>query len=133
MPFTVRMHDEPTEPAAPSRRPPEAELAGRLRHASWRRNLLFVATLVALFAVFLGAVPLADALAARPRVFALFWAGCFVLVALILALAVYDLARVRREHRLRSRELEKDLAQVAAEAREAARRLREEEEGGSRG
>ena len=126
------MHDEPSEPTAPSGSLPYSEPAGGLRRASWRRNLLFVATLVALVAVFLGAVPLADVLAARPRLFAIFCAGCFVLVAFILALAVYDLARVRREHRLRSRELEKELARVAAEARDAARRLREEEEGGPR-
>jgi hypothetical protein len=104
-----------------------------IRRSVYRRNLLFVLTLVTLFTVFLGAVPLADDLAARPEIFAVFWAGCFLLAAFILGLACYDLARVREDHRRRSRELEKELARVAAEAREAARLLREEEAEGGEG
>jgi len=127
LPFIVAMQDETDEP--PRARDRELKSPGPrgMRRAVYRRNVLFVTTLATLVFVFLGAVPFADSLATRPLAFALFWGGCFVLAAFILALALYDLARVRREHRLRSRELEQELARAAAEARDLARRIKEEE------
>ncbi len=104
-----------------------------LRRSRLRRNVLFVSTLATLLLVFLGAVPWAEWLAARPLGFTLFWGLCFVLAAFVLALAIYDLSRVRREHGHRVRQLERELADLATEAREAARRLREDETGGEEG
>ncbi len=124
--LTTRMQEH-TEKASKTsgirnqERPPRG-----VRRPVFRRNLLFFATLTTLVLVFLGAVPFSGSLASRPLSFAVFWGGCFLLAGFILALAIYDLARVRHEHRLRARELEKELAEVAAEAREAARQLREE-------
>ena len=62
----------------------------------FRRNFLFVATLVTLALVFLGAVPFHEKLSQSAVRFTVFWAGVFVLAAGVLALAIYDLARVRR-------------------------------------
>jgi hypothetical protein len=90
-----------------------------------RRNLLFVATLVTLVLVFLGAVPYHEKLSLSAVRFTVFWAGVFVLAAGVLALAIYDLARVRRDHQKRVRELEKELAAAAADARELMRRQAE--------
>jgi len=95
----------------------------RRRTYRFRRNLLFVTTLVTLVLVYLGAVPFHERLSASVARFTVFWAGVFVLAAFVLAMAVYDLARVRRDHRLRVRELEKELAATAAEARDLARRM----------
>jgi len=93
----------------------------------FRRNFLFVATLLTLVLVFLGAVPYHERLSESVARFTIFWAGVFVLATAVLALAIYDLARVRREHQRRVRELEKELAAAAADAREMMRRHREEE------
>lgn len=107
-----------------------ANKSGGVRPISFRfrRNLLFVATLLTLVLVFLGAVPFHEKLSASPLRFAVFWIGIFVLVAGVLVLALYDLARVRREHQLRVRDLEKELAAAAAEARAL---MRERERGGN--
>jgi multisubunit Na+/H+ antiporter MnhB subunit len=91
----------------------------------FRRNFLFVATLVTLVLVFLGAVPFHEKLSESAVRFTVFWAGVFVLATVVLALAVYDLARVRRDHQMRVRELEKELAAAAADARELIRRQAE--------
>jgi hypothetical protein len=48
-------------------------------------------------------------------------------VVVILVLAVQDLLRVRREHGRLNRQLEKELAEVAAETRELARKARHPE------
>lgn len=106
----------------------EAGKPGGVRPISFRfrRNLLFVSTLLTLVLVFLGAVPYHEKLSASPVRFAVFWLGIFVLVAGVLILALYDLVRVRREHQLRVRDLEKELAAAAAEAR-ALMRERERE------
>lgn len=104
-------------------RPPETKPLFTFR---FRRNLLFVATLLTLVLVFLGAVPYQEKLSLSAFRFTVFWAGVFVLAAGVLALAIYDLARVRREHQMRVRELEKDLAAAAAEARELMRQQEEE-------
>ena len=93
-----------------------------------RRNLLFLCTLATLLLVFLGAVPLHPLLSAQLLRFTIFWAFVFVLAAFVLGLALYDLSRVRRDHGKRVRELEKELAAAAAEARELMRRRGEEAE-----
>lgn len=95
----------------------EKSVGARSVSFRFRRNLLFVATLLTLVLVFLGAVPYHEKLAESPMRFAIFWIGIFVLVAAILALALYDLVRVRRDHKRRVRELERELAAAAAEAR----------------
>lgn len=95
----------------------------------FRRNFLFVATLLTLVLVFLGAVPFHERLAGSVVRFTIFWAGVFVLATAVLVLAIYDLARVRHDHKRRVRELEKELAAAAADAREMMRRHREEEDG----
>lgn len=94
----------------------------------FRRNFLFVATLVTLILVFLGAVPYHEKLSQSAVRFTVFWAGVFVLATAVLALAVYDLARVRREHRMHVRELEKELAAAAADARELMRQQQQQEQ-----
>ncbi|HQZ28418.1 MAG TPA: hypothetical protein PK648_09725 [Verrucomicrobiales bacterium] len=91
-----------------------------------RRNFLFVLTALTLVAVFVGAVPLGPYLMANPLWFSLFWCVSFLFVVFVLVLAVYDLTRVRRDHRRRVRELEKDLAVAAADAREMARQHAED-------
>jgi ABC-type siderophore export system fused ATPase/permease subunit len=97
----------------------------------FRRNFLFVATLVMLVLVFLGAVPYHEKLSGSAVRFTVFWAGVFFLATAVLALAVYDLARVRREHQMRVRELEKEFAAAAAEARELMRQQQDQDRDGS--
>ncbi len=98
-----------------------------IRHRPYRRNLLFISTIVALILVFVGALPMGPFLMERPLGFALFWLGCFLLVGFVFILAIYDLIRIRSDHRHRMIELEKELAKAAEEAREiAARELRDE-------
>lgn len=83
-------------------------------------------TLATLVIVFLGAVPFGPTLMKSPFWFATFWSACFILVGVVLLLAFYDLIRIRKDHRRRMRELEKELARAAEEARRIAR---EEAEG----
>lgn len=92
-----------------------------LRHRPYRRNLLFFTTLATLVLVFLGAVPLGKVLAATPVWFAAFWIVVFLLAAFVLLLAVYDLIRIRKDHRKRLSGLEEELAEAAEEARRLAR------------
>lgn len=94
---------------------------GFLRHRPRRRNVLFGTTLVTLVIVFLGAVPFGPALMQKPFWFTVFWSGCFVLVGVVLLLAFYDLVRIRKDHRRRMKDLEKELANAAEEARRIAR------------
>lgn len=98
-----------------------------LRHRPYRRNLLFVTTLATLVLLFAGAVPLAPRLAASPFWFALFWIAVFLLASFVLLLAIYDLIRIRKEHRARMVELENELAEAAEEARQLAEELKAEE------
>jgi hypothetical protein len=102
---------------------PESWREGSVR----RRNRLFFLTLGTLGWVFVGAVPAAQWLGRNPGWFAVFWCLGFVLVVVILVLAVQDLLRVRREHGRLNRQLEKELAEVAAETRELARKARHPE------
>ena len=98
---------------------------GVLLHAVARRNLLFGLTLLTLVLVFIGAVTLGETLMGMPLAFTVFWLACFILVVLILLLAFYDLRRVRREHAKRLRDLDKELAATAAEARRLMREMKE--------
>ena len=91
-----------------------------VRHRPYRRNLLFITTLITLALVFAGAVPLAPALIQKPVAFFLFWTLCFLLVGFVLLLAIYDLMQIRREHRIRMNKLEQELADAADEARRLA-------------
>lgn len=91
-----------------------------IRHRPYRRNLLFITTIVTLILVFAGAIPLGAYLMERPLSFTLYWLGCFSLVGFVFILAVYDLIRIRSDHRHRMIELEKELADAAEEAREIA-------------
>ncbi|MEM7603250.1 MAG: hypothetical protein AAF357_17795 [Verrucomicrobiota bacterium] len=92
-----------------------------LRHRPYRRNLLFFTTLATLILVFLGAVPLGTLLAKNPVWFAAFWIVVFLLAAFVLLLAIYDLIRIRKDHRKRLNGLEQELADAAEEARRLAR------------
>jgi len=116
----ARVDDEPSKTTG---RVAMALATGRviLRHRPYRRNLLFVLTLVTLAMVFLGAAPLAPALGERPLGFFFFWAVCFLLAGFVLLLAIYDLVRIRGEHRRRLEELERELAEATEEARRLAR------------
>lgn len=98
---------------------------GLLQHPTARRNLLFALTLLTLILVFVGAVPLAETLVREPLAFTVFWLTCFILVILVLVLAFYDLMRVRREHARRVRDLDKELAAAAGEARRLMREMKE--------
>lgn len=99
--------------------------AGVLQHPTARRNLLFGLTLLTLILVFVGAVPLGETLMREPLAFAVFWLTCFILAVLVLVLAFYDLMRVRREHARRVRDLDKELAAAAEEARRLMREMKE--------
>lgn len=99
-----------------------------LRHRPYRRNLLFVTTLLTLALVFAGAVPLGKMLMGRPTLFVLFWALCFLLAGFVLLLAVYDLLQIRREHQHRMDRLEEELSEAADEARRLARENLEKRE-----
>ncbi|MEM6279456.1 MAG: hypothetical protein AAF733_08265 [Verrucomicrobiota bacterium] len=92
-----------------------------LRHRPYRRNLLFFTTLATLILVFVGAVPLGRLLATSVKWFAAFWIVVFLLAAFVLLLAIYDLIRIRKDHRKRMSSLEKELAEATEEARRLAR------------
>lgn len=89
-----------------------------LKRRSFRRNLLFGSTLLTLVLVFVGAVPLNRVLAESIVSFACFWIVVLLLVGFILLLALYDMIRIRVEHRERLQDLEKELADAAEEARQ---------------
>jgi len=101
-----------------------------LRNRDYRRNLLFGTTLFCLVCVFCGAVFFGDWLTTRPIAFVLYWMSCFLLASFVLILAVYDLFRVRRDHRKRMRELDRELEKAAEEAR---RIVAEEQSGKGQG
>lgn len=92
-----------------------------LRHRPYRRNLLFFTTLVTLILVFIGAVPLGRLLATSVKWFSAFWIVVFLLAAFVLLLAIYDLIRIRKDHRHRMSSLEKELAEATEKARKLAR------------
>ena len=77
-----------------------------LHTRKYRRNLLFGFTLAMLVMVLVGSMLIGDSLARRPIVFATYWALCFVLLFAVLALALYDLMRVRSEHQAEIRRLD---------------------------
>jgi hypothetical protein len=98
-----------------------------VRNQRLRRNALFGLTLLTLLLVFGGSVILGDGLMKKPMAFMIFWGLCFLLVCLVLLLALYDLLAVRREHRQRLRELDRQVVEAAELAkREAAERDEEE-------
>ncbi|MCB1087518.1 MAG: hypothetical protein KDM63_10770 [Verrucomicrobiae bacterium] len=88
-----------------------------LRDRRLRRNALFGVTLLTLILVFGGELVLGDGLMKHPVAFTVFWGICFGLVGLVLLLALYDLLAVRREHRQRVRDLEREVALDFAEAK----------------
>lgn len=92
-----------------------------LRHRPYRRNLLFFTTLTTLVLVFVGAVPLGRVLMTAPIWFAAYWIVVFLLAAFVLLLAIYDLIRIRKEHRKRVSTLEEEMAEAANEARRIAK------------
>ena len=91
-----------------------------LRDRRLRRNALFGLTFLTLLLVFGGTVFLGDGLMRNPMAFFLFWGICFLMTGLVLLLALYDLLAVRRRHRRRARDLERELAEAAEEARRLA-------------
>ncbi len=103
-----------------------------LRVRRYRRNLLFILTLLVLLMSFGGAVLFIEPLMARPVIFTVYWAVCFGLVFLILMLAIYDLMRVRVEGQKSMREMETKLEGIKAEALEAAARVKREQEKAAR-
>ncbi len=98
-----------------------------IRHRSYRRNLLFVSTLLTLLLVFLGAAPLTEVLNQSPFWFAIFWIACFFMVGFVLLLALYDLVAIRQEHRERMHKLEQELSDAAEEARQLAEEAKKSE------
>ena len=111
-----------------------------LHNRRLRRNLLFGLTLAMLVMVLLGSVVLGESLARRPLMFTLFWALCFVLLFAVLALALYDLMRVRSEHHAEMRlldakmsaEMEKLRDKAKAEAGDEEEQEDSKEEGGGK-
>lgn len=100
-----------------------------LRNRKFRRNLLFGFTLLTIFLVFGGAVVLGEKLMEHPVAFLLFWLICFSLVGFILMLAIYDLGRIRKEHRRQVRSLDRELDEISDEAaRLAAEALKKDAE-----
>ena len=97
-----------------------------LRHRPYRRNLLFISTLLTLILVFVGATVLRPFLATKPSGFALFWIGVFLMASFVLLLAIYDLVRIRQDHKRRIDELENELAEAAEEARRLAEEAKRE-------
>lgn len=97
-----------------------------LHARKFRRNLLFAVTLAMLVMVLVGSVLLGEALARRPFVFTIYWAVCFLLLFCVLALALYDLMRVRVEHqaemRLLDARMSAEMKKLRAEALEGAAR-----------
>jgi len=83
----------------------------------YRRNLLFAVTLAMLLMVGVGSVVLGESLVRKPIAFAGFWGSCSALLLLVLCLAMYDLLRVRREHRKELRRLDDRLSEAMREAR----------------
>lgn len=81
---------------------------GLIRDQNMRRHAMFYIVLTAVVMLFVGSTFLNSYLIARPMTFLGFWAVCGWLTILALLLAVYDLLVVR------------------AQARRAARQLREE-------
>ena len=77
-----------------------------LHTRKFRRNLLFGLTLAMLVLVLVGSMLIGESLARRPVVFAIYWALCFLMLFGVLALALYDLMRVRKEHRAEMRTLD---------------------------
>ena len=98
-----------------------------IRHRPYRRNLLFVSTLLTLLLVFLGAAPLTETLSKSPFWFAIYWIACFFMVGFVLLLAVYDLIAIRQEHRERMHKLEQELSDAAEEARQLAEEAKKAE------
>jgi uncharacterized membrane protein len=97
-----------------------------LRHRPYRRNLLFMSTLLTLILVFVGATVLGPFLATKPIGFVLFWIGVFLMASFVLLLAIYDLVRIRQDHKRRMDELENELAEAAEEARRLAEEAKRE-------
>jgi uncharacterized membrane protein len=97
-----------------------------LRHRPYRRNLLFISTLLTLILVFVGATALGPFLATKPIGFALFWIGVFLMASFVLLLAIYDLVRIRQDHKRGMDELENELAEAAEEARRLAEEAKRE-------
>ena len=91
-----------------------------LRNRKIRRNVIFGFTLLTLFLVFGGSVVLGEKLMDSPRAFLLFWGIVIFLVGLILMLAVYDIGRIRKDHRERVRKLDAELKEAAEEAERLA-------------
>ncbi|NNE92360.1 MAG: hypothetical protein HKN23_11990 [Verrucomicrobiales bacterium] len=91
-----------------------------LQHRTYRRNILFGATVFTLFLVFGGSVFLGDDLARRPIAFLLFWGICLVSALVVIWLAIYDILAIRRDHRVRMDRLEGELEEAASEARRLA-------------
>lgn len=73
-----------------------------------RRQLLFGLTLFLLLAVFAGAMPFADFLAARPWLFFFYWGGVAMLVVFLFLLALLDMLAVRRRYRAELKQLRRE-------------------------
>lgn len=86
----------------------------------YRRNLLFGLTLLTLLWAFVGVAFIGAALTQRPVAFTIYWLLCFLLVLALAAMALYDLMRVRKEHRREQRKLEERLGRAMAEIKAKA-------------
>lgn len=94
-----------------------------VRKQPYRRNLIFVLTLLALAMVFAGAVPWGEKLMASPMVFLFYWVACFLLVCAIIGLAYYDLKQASKA----AQPYPDSFLDELHEAEEEARKLAESE------
>lgn len=86
-----------------------------LRETSLRRKWLGWLTISLVLFFFLGAVPLADWLEARPFLFLFFWLACLWLLFGVVLLALYDLLSVIAAGRKQKRELLKKMRSEVSE------------------
>lgn len=91
-----------------------------VRKQRYRRNLLFVLTLLALAMVFAGAIPRGEALLASPIVFFVYWVACLLLVCSIIGLAYYDLKQASKATQQSPNILLDELVEAENEARQLA-------------
>ena len=84
-----------------------------------RRGLLGFFTVAALLFVAVGSLFMDRLFESRPIMFVLFWGACLLCVCLIFVLAVLDLRDVRKQYRKNQQDLDEQMGQIIAEAREA--------------
>ena len=87
-------------------------------HRPLRRQAMIGALLLAAAQCFVGSVLLGQQLEERPTLFVLYWAACFLFVAIALGLAVLDLLKLRGQLASGLRELREELDETDGEGAE---------------